>query len=340
MDVFGPDLGRPVLLHKTIASKFLAAISTFLCIALFASAAFAQEDTAKMKELVKQGTEAFSQKRYADAAQLFEEAYEAKANSTLLKNAMVAWYKGNECDKALHAGARFFREATDANELEAKDTSEIQTVISCSLNLAQQRIDEKKFSEAEDLLFTATSAGPSDEQNNRIASLRQQLREKREANAGNGGSGDGNGGDTTQPDDGEGISTLALTGWAVTGVGVAGLIGSAVYSATAASTERDAIDKCVQSGQVRPEDFSCLATETGRDTVTREIYEDEIAAEVSSAQSTSIILYSVSGAVTAVGVGILIYHYFVATPEEPAPTVMLTPMIGEDTAGATLLWRF
>lgn len=334
-----PALGRQALLHNPSPSKVVCALATILFMTLFSTAAFAQSNEERMQELVEQAATAFSEKRYADSAQLFEQANEAQPNPTLLKNAMVAWYKGQKCGEAVHAGAKFYREAQAAGQLEAKDQSEIQTVISCSLNLVQQRIDEGKYSEAEDLLFTATSAGPTTEQTERIASLRDTLRQKRDAedkrSAG--------GGDPIQsePKSAEaGMSGLALTGWAMTGVGVAGLAGSVVYALTAAGEERDAISTCETqnppvNGNDLPDSFyTCVTGETGAASY------DEVKESVDGAQSTSVILYSVSGAVTAIGLGILVYHYFLTPSEEAAPSVMVAPMLGPDTAGAQLQWRF
>jgi hypothetical protein len=322
------------LLQQLHASKLSAVVTAFLCAFLLCATASAQDDDARMKELVQQGAGAFSEKRYADAAELFEQAYDAKPVPTLLKNSMVAWYKANDCAKAVHMGARFYRVATDAGKLEAQDQSEVQTVISCSLNLAQQRIDESNFAEAEDLLFTATSAGPTDEQTARIASLRDDLRAKRDATKEN----DSNADSSSAPQGSSGPSGLAITGWSITTIGALGLVGSVIYSQIAARDARDALDACEIGGNVSNSDYPCLSREFGRE-ITQANVNEEIVDPVGRASQNEIIFYAVSGTVTAIGVGILVYHYLVDAPRESA-NLIVTPMLGEETAGAQLLWRF
>lgn len=330
------------MLQTPSVSKVLCGAITLLFVLITAAPAMAQDDEARMQELVEQAATAFSEKRYADSAQLFEDAHEAQANPTLLKNAMVAWYKAKQCDRAVHAGANFYREARNVGSLEAKDQSEIQTVVSCSLNLAQQRIDEGRFADAEDLLFTATSAGPSDEQTDRIATLRDTLRTKRSAGDTSGGVGDASDSPPDAGDDDGGMNTLALTGWAVTGVGVVGLLGTAIYSLSAASTERDALSNCKVGDQISSSDYGCLDAQLGLPpgTVDRAYYENEIADPINSAQTTSIIFYSLSGVATAAGVGILVYHYFLGDMLGQEAAVTVSPMVGPDSAGAQLHWRF
>jgi hypothetical protein len=118
-------------------------------------------------------------------------------------------------------------------------------------------------------------------------------------------------------------STMKTWGWVTVGIGGALLIGGAVTGGLALSKNGELNDEC---------DPSCGSS-----------YQDDVDTRDGLAMATNVLL--IAGGVAAVA-GVLMLTVFDKAGESDSddsaapPPVALTPMLGPQTAGATLEWRF
>lgn len=117
------------------------------------------------------------------------------------------------------------------------------------------------------------------------------------------------------PDDGG--STVKTLGWVTAGLGAALLIGGGVTGGLALSKNKDIEDNC-PGGECEPP------------------YHDDVDSRDALA-TTSTVLFAVGGAALVAGVLMLTLS---GGDEEPSADVAVLPVVGSDTAGAAVEWRF
>jgi hypothetical protein len=115
----------------------------------------------------------------------------------------------------------------------------------------------------------------------------------------------------------DGPSPVATTGWVVAGVGAAVLVAGGVTGGVALSKNKDIEDNC-PGGDCEP------------------AYHDDVDSRDALA-TTSTVLIGVGAA--AVVAGVLMLTVF-DSDEDPSAEVALLPVLGPETAGAALEWRF
>ena len=260
----------------------------------------------KMLELSAQGNQYYAEGRIEDAAATYEEAYTTYPQPILLKNQMITRFLLDECETAIELGEKFL----DSEEGSDQDRNDVEQVFgNCSLALAKEAAEDEDYARAQHWLDYGESyyyqAGNQEE----ATALRQQV-DERIADIGDPGEYD-----PSVHDDG-GSNTLALTGWALTGLGVVSLAGGGIWTLRWNSKVSD-----MESAETR-QDF------------------DERRAELVDSYSTARwgipTLYGVGLTAVGAGVGLLIW----SSNTGGEGTASLQPVFDGDVTGATFSVRF
>lgn len=140
----------------------------FACCILVSSTAFAQD----IVKLNQEGIEAFTEGRFADAAQKFNEAYSITPEAPLKKNEAVAWFKAERCSEALAAAKEYLALGVE-NEL---STREAQTVVvQCYVKRAETELAAGNRDAAKSALTDARASNPTEEDGQAIAKLESDI---------------------------------------------------------------------------------------------------------------------------------------------------------------------
>ncbi len=301
------------------------------------SVSAAQEDAEQMQQLNAQAVEAFRAGEYERAAVFFLKAYDAKAEPTLIKNAMVAYYTADNCTESEKLALRYLKiqkgkpvesDPPDVQQQVRKDRRDAKTVVvKCRLQRAQAELAAGDPEAARDALDRIELYTPEEAD----AAVLIDLRDKIEAKEAEARAKEAEASEPKPPPKKDGMSGRKIAAFSLIGVGAAGLIGTGVYNLSAASraselTETYPIpDNATADG---PEDQYCS-------------YTDDPAAcqdDFDSLQTAGILLpifYGISGAALVTG-GVLLF----TGDKDTEQRVTVAPMIGPGGAGATMRIRF
>lgn len=324
-----------------------------LAIALQAPALYAQQkgDKAAMLKLSAEGEAAYGQKRFREAAALFERAWAAQPDPILRKNQMIAWFQvynaereqGGEpvareaCGNTIKQGELFVVESNQRGELKLEDQQLAhKLMIQCHQDMAALDIKADKLDDAERHITAAAGLGLKEEALTRNDALRAEMWSKRQALAQ--ANKEVKDPPDEAPDDGVGKTappaerddTLA---WALIGVGGAGLLvagGGLFYGMSARSDFYDTHEQDEAALE-----YNCDTSPLGRASCLSD------AEAMEGSLTTSQILVGVGLGVGLAGV--IIGTAFLLAPDEEAaaaPTARVLPAIGPDGAGVTLELRF
>ncbi|MFW6058385.1 MAG: hypothetical protein ACOC9W_05975 [Persicimonas sp.] len=179
----------------------------------------------RMLELNEEGFSAFAEGDFEAAARKFEQAHGFVPDPNLRKNAAIAWFKADDCERASRQAVFFLL----ADEMTIKDRVEARSVLGhCRLEVAEEALeqgDEDRAAEIADYV----AALETDERVNE----RRQTIDRRLGRA-----------ETRPPPT---RAHIARTEWAVVGAGVAILAGSALYHVLSARQE-DTLDALERTG--------------------------------------------------------------------------------------------
>jgi len=289
---------------------------------LLPSGAWAQDPNAREAvRIAQEAAEDFKAERFLDAAKKFERAFELYQDATLLKNQAVAYYKADVCPKALESAKAYRTFIAAKDGIPEKDKRDVARVtVECEYDAAVRYIETREFALAKASIDDARAAGPTAEMTTKLDELEQELQAARNAPEED---------ETVVIEDDplapRGKSTLYYVGWATLGVGVTLGILTGVRHLIAFGQASDGRDTCDAAGFPNAD---CADVEEAA-------YQDWIDG-ADTIQSLPPI-YVLSGAVAAVGLGILIYDY--STQEEES-ALRLVPAIGTDSAELQLHFRF
>lgn len=179
----------------------------------------------KMLALNEAGFAAFAEGDFVEAATKFEEGYAWVPDPILQKNAAIAWFKADRCQKASQAAMSFLL----ADEMSAKDRTEARSVLGhCRLAQAERALDEDHVGRAEAILTEVAHLQTDERVDERLAALRMRLVDARVGTSA--------------------ASKRERTGWILAGVGAAVLVGNVGYH-LATSHQRDQLDDMRASGE-------------------------------------------------------------------------------------------
>lgn len=126
----------------------------------------------KMLELNEAGFSAFAEGEFSEAARKFEEAHAYVADPILRKNAAIAWFKANRCEKASEAAVFFLL----ADEMTVKDRVEARSVLGhCRLEEAEVAIESGEPNRARAIVERVAFLHTDDRVDRRLTALRMQL---------------------------------------------------------------------------------------------------------------------------------------------------------------------
>ncbi len=260
----------------------------------------------KMLDLSAEGNEHYAEGRIAEAAAVYEEAHAAYPQPILLKNQMITRFLLEECETAIDLGEEFL-ETDDGSD---QDRSDVEQVFGdCALRLAGEAAEDDDYIQAqdwldfgEDFFYQAGNQEEAgalrDEVDTEIAGIEEPPEVDR------------------ADEDEAGIGAMAMTGWALTGVGVLGLAGGGIYT-----LRWNRQVSAMESAQTR-EEF------------------DEKQADLIDSFSTARwaipTLYGVGVTAAAAGVGLLVW----SSMDDDQGSAMITPSWDGHSAGATFSLTF
>lgn len=293
----------------------------FSAVVCFASPSFAQpkenEETIKLN---KKATEHFQNKEYKLAAEAFEKAEETAntkaAQAVLKKNAVISWYKAKMCPNAVKSAKKFL-EYSKKTDIAQKDISDAKVVITkCQIDGAEAALAANKLKDADAALKDVAKYVLKEEDRTRYKVLKTQYDAKRKAE------------DERQkalkkklekPKPEPKTSTQAIVGWSLVGAGAATLVGNSIYTV-------------VKNGSIQNDynDAGCDKAEKPGCAAKRE--------DAETAQTLSIVIYSVGAGLVIGGVTALLLDSPEQTDDEESVTWF--PIVGKDQAGVGMSFRF
>ena len=132
----------------------------------------------QMLELSERGFAAFSEGRFAEAAQTFARAYALEPDTLLLKNEAIAWYEAGEHEPAVDAASRFLIQEDN----DPSDVIEVRRVWSnAKLGLVAAAMDNGTLDLAEELLGELDASEPDTVVAERIRITRIELAKRQQA---------------------------------------------------------------------------------------------------------------------------------------------------------------
>ncbi len=177
----------------------------------------AQEDEdayEKMLELSAEGEQLYADGNFAEAADVYQRAWDAYPQPILLKNQMITRYLIEECETAVDLGEKYL--ATD--DVTEHDQQDVETVFGdCSLILTREAVAGQDWMEAEEWLDFGEPYLFDDQMQEDADQLRAQVDE--------GIAGE----EEIEPVEDPGMSTRELAGWSSVGVGAATLLGTGIW---------------------------------------------------------------------------------------------------------------
>lgn len=330
------------MLHRT---DYPGLLSTFRALAVVlvmasSSSALAQDDSrGQMLALTQEGSAAFQEERFEDAALKFERAYEAYPDENLLKNAMVAWFKAGKCDRAIPSGERYIQVG---KKVTPQDRSDVKTVLmECELKTAQGKLEFGKLDEAEDALDRAQASGPDEAFAPRIAALRQRIAAKREELAPDAAPVERSVAVRPAAGEDDSVDWIPVAGYASLGTGVV-LLGAWVPYFISVKSQNDAFEEQIDSSSDGELD-SCVrisADQLACSDPGDERRINENAERIDNYRTWGTVMWVGGAALAATGSGLLLYHYFLREPEAHAAGLTLQPELGPDRVGVRLHLRF
>ncbi|RAL22227.1 hypothetical protein DL240_10260 [Lujinxingia litoralis] len=298
-----------VMRHKGTKRGVFGMLSAAL-VMLSASSAFAQQDDAyqEMLRLSARAQAHYDAGELAEAAETYREAYRAYPQPVLLKNEMISRYLLEDCARSMELASEF--EAS--GEATADDLKDVSAVYAdCSLVLAGRELEAGELDAARTHLevgephWQEDSAAEGQALWARLAQARAEEEGEDVAlavGASPVGAVDGGGG--------------AIGGWALTSVGVVGLVGASVWYLGSRS-DFDELEEVAQAGRDRAR-------------------YDELVASVERARWGVPTLYALSAVATAGGIAWVV----LSSREEQEAPVVFSPVIGAQQAGAQVRVRF
>ncbi len=154
---------------------FVLASLIAVCLQVSAIGAATAQDIVSLNE---DGITAFSEGRFADAAEKFGQAYAIKPEPPLKKNEAVAWFKAEKCSEALAAAKEYLALGVD-NDL---STREAQTVaVRCYIQRAETELASGNTDSAAAALADARANSPAEEDVPVITKLEAEVTTRRTA---------------------------------------------------------------------------------------------------------------------------------------------------------------
>lgn len=155
-------------------SPRFAARWAVLAVLACSAPAFAQ-DVVKLNE---EGIVAFSEGRFEEAAQKFNQAYAIKPEAPLKKNEALAWFKANKCSEALAAAKEYLA----LNAGDEVSTREAQTVaVRCYIERAEAELAAGNFDLVTTAVADARANSPAPEDEATLVRIEADANAKREA---------------------------------------------------------------------------------------------------------------------------------------------------------------
>lgn len=289
---------------------FLSGIALLTTITL-TPLVFAQDSLERAVGLANEASSLFEKGDFVGAAAKFGEAYSLYNEPTLLKNQVVALYKANLCTEALKLSRDY--EINGANQA-AADREDVRVIrIDCLHRSADAAYRANELDLASEHILTARSIGLiNEEERGRFRSIEELIEKRREAQA--------------PPKNETETDVLPIIGWSVGGLGLATVAVSGILHMT------HFLDYKEKDDLYRDKVAKNSITDAER-VAWNEAYDD-----TADKISGLVPFYAIGGALTAVGGGILIYHYFLSGDD--ATALIVSPTIDSQGAGLQLHLRF
>jgi len=300
------------MLDRKLATTALV----FMILVCSAPRLYAQDDAKqKMGDLMTQGAKLFQQKKFADAAVKFGEAYDAFPDPNLKKNEMVAWFKANNCGKALPAAEVFLRDGNDITRQDRSDVAKVRT--RCDIRTAKAKLELGDLDAAESALQRARRGAPGSSDRETISELQTQIDARRDEQ-----SHDHTNPPPPEPPPG---SPDRPTWAAFTGGGL--LVASAAGWGYFAYLQRD--------GAHLSDRFDAQCVRTGDEVRGMNPANDQSCKDLYRSVSTAVTLQwpvAIGAGLTAIG-GVGLLTYYLLGSESDTQTSRLVPMVGPGGAG-------
>lgn len=290
---------------------FLSGVALLTTIVL-SPLTFAQDSLERAVSLANEASTLFEAGDFVGAAAKFGEAYSLYNEPTLLKNQVVALYKANLCTEALKLSRDY--EINGANQ-PAADREDVRVIrIDCLHRSAEAAYRANELDLANEHILTARTIGLiNDDERARFRSIEELIEKRR--------------GPQQDPSVEQGsTSVLPIVGWSVTGLGLATVAVSGILHVTYFLDYKEKDD--------------LFRDKVAKDSITPDerIEWNDAYDDAADKIGGLVPFYAIGGALTAVGGGILIYHYFLS--DDDATALQVSPTIDPTGAGLQLHMRF
>jgi len=276
---------------------------------LHGNLAYADDALERALVVANEAAELFQAENYVAAAAKFREAYGLYAEPTLLKNQIVSYYRADLCNEVLTFGREY---QVNEGSQPLSDREDVRFMrIECLYRSAFAAYQSHELELADREISVARSIGiKTDEEIAKFKNLESLIETRRNPKPPAESSSD--------------LEVLPIVGWSLLGVGAVGL-GVAGILHRGYISEYNDVDEPFRA---RPPE-SITAVERAAWTKALKDYEES--------RNALIPIYAIGGAFAAAGGGILIYHYFIASPDS---TAQIIPMIGPNGAGVQVGFSF